>query len=117
MEELAEDEEIAEEVVEHAHLAILGEDEVRLAMYIVLLLMTMLPPHKTCQKVKIKEKQCIIQIGDMMEFLAVCDGQRNHYLCVHFAPDIKPTELQMFHMVFFWHFIERVLLHKINERM
>ena len=76
MEELAEDEEIAEEVVEHAHLAILGEDEVRLAMYIVLLLMTMLPPHKTCQKVKIKEKQCIIQIGDMMEFLAVSDGRK-----------------------------------------
>ena len=44
-------------------------------------------------------------------------GARNHYLCVQFYPAINPTELQLFHMIFFGDFIERVLLHNINEKM
>ena len=40
-----EDEEIAEEVVEHPYVEILGEDEVILAMYIVQLMIPIIPPH------------------------------------------------------------------------
>ena len=36
---------MAEEVVEHPYLEILGEDEVMLAMYIVQLIIPMIPPH------------------------------------------------------------------------
>ena len=44
-------------------------------------------------------------------------GARNHNPCVHFAPDIDPTKLQLFQMFFFEDIIEGFLLHGINDRI
>ena len=58
------------------------------------------------QKVQIKGKRCILQIGAMMEFVGQnLKGTRNHNPCVQFSPDIKRTELQLLY------FIEGVLQH------
>ena len=44
-------------------------------------------------------------------------GARNHNACVHFAPDIEPTQLQLFQIFLFRDFIEGVLQHNANERI
>ena len=59
--------------------------------------------------------KCVLVNGGI--FYRSLMGARNHNPCVHFAPDINPTELQLFRLFLLRGFIEGVLLHSINERI
>ena len=56
-------------------------------------------------------------LGNGGIFYRILMGARNHNPCVHFAPDINPAELQLFHLFLLRGFIDGVLLHSINERI
>ena len=43
--------------------------------------------------------------------------EMKHKICVHFTPDIEPTNLQLLCLFFFRYVIHRVLLHNINSRI
>ena len=108
---------MAEEVVEIENLAVLGEDEVGLAMNLV---------RNDDNDASAPEN--VPEISDQGGAMHNTDwghgficqrlmtGTRKNP-CFHFAPYIEPTKLQLFQLFFFRYLIKGVILHNINSRI
>ena len=92
---------MAEEVVDLKKLAVLGEDEVGLVMQLVPIDDDNAPAPENVPEISNQGEVVYnadwVHTGILWQHLT---GTRNHNPCDHFAPDINPTELQMFRQVF-----------------
>ena len=94
-------EEMADKVVELANLAVLGEDEIGLAMHIVLNDDENAPsPENVPASTDKGEVVYNAEWGHDRIFRRNLTGARNRNPCVHFAPDDDPKNMQLFQFFF-----------------
>ena len=107
-----------EEVVELANLAVLGEDKVGLEMQLVPTDDENSPaPENLSASSNQGESVYNVYWGHDGIFQRRLIVARNHNPCVHFAPNIEPTKMQLSQLIIFRYFKEGVLPHNTNARV
>ena len=116
--ETTEIEDRVEEVADLENLSVLGKDKVGLAMQLLQTDDDNAPdPENIRASTNKGETVYNTDWGHSGILHRRLMGARNHNMCVQFAPDIKPTDLQLFQMFSFRSFIEGVLVHNTNGRI